>query len=176
MSRVFTRFLGLIVAVVAMSFAGGAQVAAGPAFVIESLDNDFQSEIQAAAEEGKHLAIFFHQQGCPYCDKMRARVFPDPRVAEYFEKHFVIIECNIKGSLPVVSPEGEEMTEKEFARKIRVRATPVMTFYGQDGALGLRTTGYLDPQRFVKAGEYVVGGVYKDGTSFFRYLRDSAGQ
>jgi len=145
---------------------------AAPPFVIESVDMDFSSEIQAAAEEGKHLAIFFHQEGCPYCDKMRLRVLPDPKVSAFFEKNFYIIESNIKGSLPVVTPAGEEMSEKKFARKIRVRATPVFTFYGQDGKQALRTTGYLDPSRFLKAGEFVVNGAYKDGTSFYRYLRE----
>lgn len=167
-----TPLIGLIAAAV-LALASGPAVSA-PDFVIESMDLDFQGEIEAAADEGKHVAIFFHQLGCPYCDKMRTRVFTDPKVQKFFNDNFVVIETNIKGSLPVVSPEGEELTEKTFARKIRVRATPVMTFYGKDAALGLRTTGYLDPARFMKAGEYVVNGVYKDGTSFFRFLRDSA--
>jgi thioredoxin-related protein len=169
------KFLTIVAAVLVAGLAV-RPVEAAPPFVVESLDMDFQYEIEAAAEEDKNLVIFFHQLGCPYCDKMRARVFPDPEVMEYFNERFIMIESNIKGALPVVTPEGEEKTEKEFARQLRVRATPVMTFYGQDGKLALRTTGYQDPKRFIKAGEYVRDGVYKDGTSFFRYLRDSAGK
>ena len=147
----------------------------GPAaagFTVESLDNDFPAEIAAAAEEGKRLVIFFHQLYCPYCDKMRTRVHPDPKVDAYFSKNFVMIECNIRGDLEVVTPSGKETTEKAFARKIRVRGTPVFIFYDKEGKPVLRTTGYLDVDRFYLAGKYVAEQVYKQDKSFYRYIQE----
>jgi len=141
-------------------------------FRAESIDNDYQSEVRAAADEGKNLVLFFHQAGCPYCDKMRARVHPEPAVMDYFSKHFVMMESNIKGNLDVVMPDGTPANEVEFARKIRVRATPVFMFYDKDGSPALRTTGYLDEKQFLMAGKYVVDGVYKTGKSFFRYIQE----
>ena len=138
----------------------------------ESIDNDYQGEVQAAADEGKYLVLFFHQAGCPYCDKMRARVHPEPAVMDYFSKHFVMMESNIKGNLDVVMPDGAPANEVEFARKIRVRATPVFIFYDKDGSAALRTTGYLDEKQFLLAGKYVVDGVHKTGKSFFRYIQE----
>lgn len=166
--------LGALALFVAAAVAPGASAA--PPFVIESVDMDLKSEIAAAAGDGKNVVIFFHQQGCPYCDKMRARVFPDPKVMEYYKDRFVMIESNIKGALPLVTPEGKDMTEKDYAQELRIRATPVLAFFAQDGSLALRTTGYQDTDRFIKAGEYVVGKAYADGTSFFRYLRDTEGK
>lgn len=139
---------------------------------IESLDNDYQSEVRAAAEEGKRLVLFFHQAGCPYCDKMRARVHPDPKVMDYFSQNFVMMESNIRGNLDVVTPDGQAVKESDFGRMERVRATPVFVFYDQDGSVALRTTGYLDVDRFYMAGKYVVEGVHKTGTSFYRYLQN----
>lgn len=147
----------------------------GPAragFTVESLDNDFPAEIAAAAEEGKHLVIFFHQLYCPYCDKMRARVHPDPKVDAYFSKNFVMIESNIRGDLEVVTPGGDQTTEKGFARKIRVRGTPTFIFFDKEGTLVLRVTGYLDVERFYLAGKYVVEQVYKQDKSFYRYVQE----
>jgi len=141
-------------------------------FRAESIDNDYQGEIAAAAEEGKRLVLFFHQFGCPYCDKMRARVHPQPKIMDYFSKHFVMIESNIKGNLDIVTPDGTETNERGFARKIRVRATPVFIFYDTDGTQALRTTGFLNVDRFYLAGKYVVDGVHKTGKSFFRYLQE----
>lgn len=138
----------------------------------ESIDNDYQSEVQAAADDDKYLVLFFHQAGCPYCDKMRARVHPAPDVMDYFSKHFVMMESNIKGNLDVVMPDGTPADEVAFARKIRVRATPVFVFYDKDASVALRTTGYLDEKQFLLAGKYVVDGVHKTGTSFFRYVQD----
>ena len=138
----------------------------------ESIDNDYQGEIQALADEGKFLVLFFHQAGCPYCDKMRARVHPVPAVMEYFTKNFVMMESNIRGNLDIVMPDGTEGTERDFAKKLRVRATPVFIFYDQKGKPALRTTGFLDTKRFVLAGKYVAEGVHKTKKSFFRYLQE----
>lgn len=140
-------------------------------FVTESIDNDIPGEVAAAAEDGKRLVIMFQQTGCPYCAKMRARVFPDPKVVEFYSKHFVLIYSNIRGDLPVVAPDGKEMTEKELARKLRIRATPVLLFFDKDGGKALRVTGFLDAERFNKAGQYVLDGAYKAKMSFYRYLQ-----
>lgn len=142
-------------------------------FRIDSIDYDYPGEIEAAREEGKRLVLFFHQPGCPYCDKMRTRVHPDPKVRAYFDKNFVMIESNIKGNLDVVMPDGTPGNEVEFGRKMRVRATPVFAFYDLEGKLALKTVGFLDVDRFVQAGQYVVDGVYKTGKSYFRYVQDS---
>jgi thioredoxin-related protein len=157
------------VALIAIGLACSTAVRAD--FRIESIDNDFQSEIQAAAEQGKLLVIMFHQDGCPYCDKMRARVFPDPKVDAFYSKHFVMIETDILGDLPVVTPQGEETTEKSFARKLRVRATPVFVYFDKEGNKALRLTGFMNAENFNKAGQYVLDGVYKTKTSFYRYVQ-----
>ncbi len=140
-------------------------------FRATSIDNDFPAEIAAAKEQGKFLVIMFQQIGCPYCEKMRARVYPDPKVQKYYTKRFVLIESNIRGSLDVVSPQGKAMTEKEYARKNRIRATPTFIYFDKNGKQALKVTGFMDVARFIKAGQYVVGGVYKTNTSFYRYLQ-----
>jgi len=159
-------FLSLWVVLLLMPRVGQAE------YREESLDNDYQSEVQALAEEGKYLVLFFHQAGCPYCDKMRARVLPSPQVMNYFSDNFVMMESNIRGNLDVIMPDGTAASEVEFARKIRVRATPVFIFYDKDGTPALRTTGFLDADRFLMAGKYVVEGVHKTKKSFFRYLQE----
>ena len=140
-------------------------------FITESIDNDIPGEVSAAAEEGKRLVIMFQQTGCPYCAKMRARVFPDPKVVEFYSKNFVLIYSNIRGDLPVVAPDGKEMSEKQLARKLRVRATPVLMFFNKDGSEALKVTGFLDAERFNKAGQFVLDGTDKAKMTFYRYLQ-----
>ena len=146
-------------------------VAARAEFRIESLDHDFVAEVADASAENKSLVIMFDQTGCPYCDKMRRRVIRNPAVDSYYSHHFVMVENNIRGALEVVSPDGKAMTQKELARRLRIRATPVFLYLDKDGKEALRLTGFLDADLFVKAGEYVTNGVYKTGTSFYRYLQ-----
>ena len=161
-----TATLFAVPALLAVLWATGVRAE----FIIDGLDNHFPDEIAAAAEDGKQLVIMFQQTGCPYCAKMRARVFPDPKVEEFYSKHFVLILSNIRGDLPVVTPGGKEMTEKNFARKLRVRATPVFVFYDKKGRQALKVTGFMDAERFNKAGQYVIDGVYKTKTSLYRYM------
>lgn len=140
-------------------------------FIIEPLDYDIPAEVEVAAEEGKNLVVMFSQNGCPYCDKMRKRVFPHPKVAAQYGEHFVMFEINIKGDLEVVSHDGEATTEKKYASKMRARATPLFVFYGKDGKDVLRLTGYQEPGIFMTAGRYVSSESYKDGTSFLSFVR-----
>ena len=79
-------------------FAGNAS---SSDFVMESLDNDFPAEIQAAQQDGKKLVIMFSQHGCPFCEKMLERVIPDELVNRFFSRHFIMIESNVKGNLEV---------------------------------------------------------------------------
>lgn len=141
-------------------------------FRIESLDNDYPNEIRSAAAEGKNLVLFFHQAGCPYCDKMRARVLPSSKIYDYFNQHFVMIESNIRGNLDIVMHDGTPGTERDLAKKLRIRATPVFVFFDEHGEVALRTTGFLDIEQFYLAGKYVTEEVYKSKKSFFRYVQD----
>jgi len=165
------RLFGYVVAGLCAVLLAAAP--AGAEFRIESLDNDFPGEIAAAKEDGKRLVIMFHQAGCPYCDKMRTRVFTDPKVDGYYGQNFVMIESNIKGNLDVVTPAGKQMTESKMAKTYRIRATPVFLFFDKDGKEALRLTGFLDAELFVRAARYVVDEVHKkpEKISFYRYLK-----
>ncbi|MEG3637753.1 thioredoxin family protein [Magnetococcus sp. PR-3] len=140
------------------------------AFVGESLDLDLPGEMEAAAEEGKGLVVMFHYSGCPFCDKMRLRVFPDPDVDSYYTKNYVLLETNIRGDLDMVTPDGQEMSEKKWARNMRIRATPVFLFYDTQGKERLKLTGYQNPRIFVGAGRYVKEKGWEKG-SFVRWMR-----
>jgi len=160
--------LGAIVGCV-FALSSGTGHASG--FIIEPLDYDIPAEVEAAAEEGKNLVVMFGQNGCPYCDKMHKRVLPHPKVAAQYGEHFVMFEINIKGDLEVVSHDGEATTEKQYASKMRARATPLFVFYGKDGKDVLRLTGYQEPGIFITAARYVSSESYKDGTSFLSFVR-----
>lgn len=47
---------------------------------------NLKEDLEDAKRDGKFLFIMFHQEGCPFCDKMRRVTFQDKRVQEYFYK------------------------------------------------------------------------------------------
>lgn len=168
---VLSALSGAIAALFAAVFLVAAAPAQAADFVVEPLDYDFPYEVEAAAEEGKNIVIMFIQNGCPYCAKMHNRVFPHPKVNAFYSEHFKLIEVNNKGSLDVVSHDGESMTEKSYTEKMRVRATPVFLFLSKDGKEALKLTGYQDVNMFLAAGRYVSSDAFADGTSFLSFVR-----
>ncbi len=131
---------------------------------------NLKEDLEEAKEEGKYLFIMFHQEACPFCDKMYRITFQDPEVKEFFTKHFYMILLDIKGANPVVDFDGTEMTEKEFAHKHRVRATPVFLFVDHEGKPILKMVGYIPPKDWLIIGKYIAEGHYKE-KSFYKFLR-----
>ncbi len=132
---------------------------------------NLREDLQEANEEGKYLFIMFHQEGCPFCDKMYRVTFQDPRVKEFYTKNFYMILLDIKGANPVVDFDGKEMTEKEFAHKHRVRATPVFLFVDREGKPIIKLVGYFPPKDWFLIGRYIVEGHYKK-VSLYRFVRE----
>ncbi|MGC8853144.1 MAG: thioredoxin family protein, partial [Hydrogenobacter sp.] len=81
---------------------------------------NLKDDLEDAEREGKYLFIIFHQEGCPFCDKMRKVTFQDKGVQDYFTKHFYMVEIDIRGSNEVVDVDGKKMTERQFAHKYGV--------------------------------------------------------
>ncbi len=158
--------------VLVLSFGATTSARAAENFTVASLDYDIPAEITAAAaDDSKNLVVMFVQAGCPYCEKMRQRVFPDPKVAAFYVPRFHLIELDIKSSLPAVSHTGKAMSEKKYAQLMRARATPTFVFYSKAAKPVLKLVGYQDAGMFLAAGRYVTTKAYKDGTSFIAFVR-----
>ena len=131
---------------------------------------NLKEDLEEAKEEGKYLFLMFEEEGCPFCDKMKRVTFQNPKVKEYFTKHFYMVVIDRKGSNPVVDFSGKEMTEKELAKKYKVRGTPVFVFVDQEGKTILKVMGYIPPEEFLLIGKYIAEGHYKK-MSFYKFKR-----
>ena len=131
---------------------------------------DLKGDLEEAKQEGKYLFLMFHQEGCPFCDKMYRITFQDPKVKEYFTKNFYMVLIDIKGANPVIDFEGKETTEKKFSHRHRVRATPTFLFVDQEGKKIIKMVGYIPPRDWLLIGRYIVEGHYKK-VSLYRFIR-----
>lgn len=134
---------------------------------------DLREELQTARSEGKSgLLVMFDNAECPWCLKMKTSILNQDVVQDYYRKHFQIIRIDTEGGNPIVDFDGTQMKEKDFTLKVnRVRATPVLIFYGLDGKQLARYTGAVSSvDEFMWLGEFVVGGHYKT-TNFPKYKR-----
>ena len=133
---------------------------------------NLKEDLEESANEGKYLFIMFHQEGCPFCDKMRRITFLDKDVQSYYTKHFNMVEIDIRGSLEVVDFDGKKLTERQFALKHGVRLTPVVMFLDKEGNVIAKVAGYVETREFLLMGRWVVEEHYKR-VNLVSFLREN---
>jgi thioredoxin-related protein len=109
---------------------------------------DLQEDLKEATDEDKRLVLFFHQDGCPYCNALVERNFAQKDIAEKAQQHFEIITLNMWGDRPVTYIDGTQYLEKTLAEALKVQFTPTVIFFDEKGKVVLRINGYHSPQRF----------------------------
>lgn len=112
---------------------------------------DLREDVAEAAQAGKRLMVYFHQDGCPYCKKLVEVNFRDPRIVARTQRHFNAIDINIFGGREVTWVDGRAMPEKAFAAFMKIRATPTLVFLDASGKVVHRIDGYLPPDEFLAA-------------------------
>lgn len=119
---------------------------------------DIAEDINEAEEEGKHLLIYFHQAGCPYCYNLVQQSFLDPQFSEFIQKHFDIVALNLWGDREVTLLNGDIVSEKQLAIQWNVQFTPTLLFYKSGDDKPLRINGYRSKKDLAKIFDYVITG------------------
>ena len=102
---------------------------------------NLRDDAEEAAGEGKQLAIFWEQKGCPYCRETHKVNLRIPEVVNYIRKNFNIIQLNLWGDKEVTDFDGEVTTEKKLAKKYRVQFTPTLQFFSADAHKSPKKSG-----------------------------------
>jgi len=115
---------------------------------------EFEEDIAEAAEQNKRLVLYFHQAGCPYCDKLISDNFADPVIGKKVQDNFDIVAINMWGDRDVVQVGGQPFTEKTLAAALNVNFTPTLLFFAEDKQVALRLDGYYPSAEFLHAVDY----------------------
>jgi len=152
-------------------FSGGKQTVY-PSWFKESF-LDFNEDVKEAAANGKRIMILFEQDGCPYCNALVEKNLSQKDIEEKVRKNFDVIAINMWGDREVVTLGGKTYTEKSFAQALKVQFTPTILFFNEQGELALRLNGYLPPDKFVTALDYVAQKKEKE-MSYTEYVEKNA--
>jgi len=125
-----------------------------------------------AAKAGKRVMLYFGQDGCPYCKQLMEVNLRQARIVEKMQKGFVALAVNIWGDREVTWSDGRAMSEKQLAAALKVQFTPTLLFLDEKGGIALRVNGYLPPERFEAALDYVSGKM--EGKLAFADFRTTA--
>ena len=117
----------------------------------------FEEDVQEATTAGKRVMIYVYQDGCPYCNAFVEHNLAQRDIETQLREHFDVIALNMWGDREIKSITGQSFTEKTFAKAIGVQYTPTVLFLGESGQIVLRLNGYVPPQQFKIALDYVAG-------------------
>lgn len=130
---------------------------------------DIREDVAEAAARGRRVLLYFYQDGCPYCAKLLRVNFADRGIVEKTRAGFDVIAVNMWGDREVTDLAGRQVTEKDFAKALRVQFTPTLLFLDEEGRTALRVNGYYRPHKFSAALDYGAGR-HRKGESFRDYL------
>jgi len=140
----------LALALACSSFAARAQTHEVPSWFAESF-LEFPQDVKEAAQDGKRLMLYFWQDGCPACRKMKETTFADRAIVDQTRRHFAAVALNVYGERELRWTDGRTMREKALARALNVRGTPTLLFLDDKGSVVLRLVGYVPPERLLAA-------------------------
>ena len=76
---------------------------------------DFKEELATARAEGKKgILLFFEQEECPFCHRMRTTVLNQPEVQDFYRKNFLNFAVDIESTNEITDFQGHSTTQKAF--------------------------------------------------------------
>lgn len=139
---------------------------------------DLSEDLAAATAKGRHFALQWSQRGCVYCKTLHTVYFTDPAIADPIKAAFDIVHLDLFGAREVTAFDGARLSEKAFAGRERIRATPTFQFFAMEGGAVkevARMPGLLPQREFSAMFRYVASGGYMSG-SFDAWLARQSGQ
>ena len=125
---------------------------------------DISEDVEEAGDDDKKVLLFFHLDGCPYCNAMLEQNFKGGENQDFIKNNFSVIAVNIKGGREITMPNGESTSEKELAQMLGIKYTPTIVFLDKQGSQIFRTNGYRNPKLFGHTVEYVASNNTKTQT------------
>jgi thiol:disulfide interchange protein len=95
-----------------------------------------------AAKEGKPIFIDCFTEWCGPCKVMTRRVFTDPKVAKYYNEHFINLKIDME--------KGEGVF---LSRKFQIQYYPTLIYLNKDGQEVHRVVGYRNGDDFLSEGK-----------------------
>jgi len=125
---------------------------------------DIAEDVEEARDENKHLMLYMHLTGCPYCYKMVEEGFKNNTNTQIIKDNFDVVAINIRGNKEVVLNEDLIMTEAEVRDHFKVNFTPTTVFLDQSNKLVYKVNGYRSVENFKHILNFVKNRAYQNTT------------
>lgn len=126
-------------------------------------------EAQALAKENnKKVLIFAEASWCHNCKRMKREVFPQADIQQAMATYYYPVKIDVESD-KLLMFNGEEMTQMEFSRQMRVTGTPTFFFIDAGGDVIGAQPGFLPRDVYKSLLAYVGKDLYNE-IKFEAYL------
>jgi thioredoxin-related protein len=112
-----------------------------------------------------HLAVFFEQGDCHACDLLHTGPLNEATTLDEIFK-MDSVQLNIWSDTPVITPQGEKTTAREWARDLNLFYTPTIIFYDFNGDEIIRIDSVVQYYRLLGVLEYINQKAYQTDTDY----------
>lgn len=121
------------------------------------------------ADSDTPVAVYFEAKNCAECEVMHKRILTDKPTRELVYK-MKNIQLDIASDEMLITPEGERMSQQEYAQKLNIAYTPAVVLLDNQGKEVHRMDGFLKTFHFQSSLAYVLDKAYITEPSFQRYI------
>lgn len=112
-------------------------------------ERKYDEALTEAKATKKPLVILFYATWCPHCNKMKAEIFTDSAVIDFYSKNFICMAIDAESNY------GKELKTK-FQNKFRVNSFPTFVFLDSNETLLYCTSGEFKKENFLSEGNDVL--------------------
>ncbi len=123
----------------------GLWAASGLAQGIEFFHGSWEEALQEAQKQEKVIFVDAYATWCGPCKRMSREVFPNEKVGEFFNQHFINMKLDME--------KGEGLS---FRKSYPVSAFPTLFFISGDGEVVQKVRGAQDVNGFLQLGQKVL--------------------
>ena len=136
------------------------------------LQDFFQSGPHDISKRQGPTAVFFEQGHCPNCRTLHEGPLSDPETREIAARMHSI-QLDMWSREPVITPDGRELTARQWARELNVKYAPTIVLFDR-GKEVIRSEALFKTFHTQGILEYVRSGDYRKQPNFQRWLEARA--
>ncbi len=114
------------------------------------------------------LVVFFEQRDCHACDILHTDPVSDKRTRGFL-KDFEVVQLDMWSETPVLTPDGQRLTARQWAKQLGLIYAPALVFFDEGGKEVIRIESVVRLYRLQGVLEYVLKKGYREAPTFQRW-------